>query len=128
MNSKSELDCGAQLIDRRAAIYELERGKGTLDRLLTGSLPRVAWLGAEIRRRRTSLGISQADLARPFTRAYVSAVETGRCVPSLSALVLLAERLSTTSGDLLDAVNPGLAPMYTHRRATGQTKGATRSS
>src|SRR5436309_2396555 len=80
-------------------------------------------LGAEIRRRRKVLGLSQADVAQPFTRAFVSAVETGQCVPSLSALVLLASRLDTTSADLLEAVNPDLAPMYTRRRANGQAKG-----
>jgi transcriptional regulator with XRE-family HTH domain len=83
-------------------------------------------LGAEIRRRRTYLGLSQSDVARPFSRAYVSAVETGRCLPSLSALVLLAERLHTTGGELLDSVNPALEQMYTHERATRQTSGSLR--
>ena len=50
-------------------------------------------LGVEIRRRRKALGLSQSDLGTPFTRGFVSAVETGQCVPSLSALVLLADRL-----------------------------------
>jgi len=76
-------------------------------------------LGLEIRRRRRALGLSQADLGQPFTRAYVSALEGGHCVPSLSALLLLAERLETTGGDLLDSVNPRLARMYTQQRATG---------
>jgi transcriptional regulator with XRE-family HTH domain len=79
-------------------------------------------LGQEIRRRRLSLRLSQAELGQPFSRAYVSAIETGHCVPSLSALVLLAHRLNSTSGELLAAVNPGLAPVYTVRRATGQTE------
>src|SRR4051794_1415425 len=87
----------------------------------------AARLGIEIRRRRNTLGLSQADLGKPFTRGFVSAVETGRCVPSLTALVLLADRLQTTPADLLMAVNPRLAPMYTRPRATGQTKGATGS-
>jgi len=83
-----------------------------------------AWrLGQEIRRRRKALGLSQAALGRPFTRAFVSAVEGGQCVPSLSALLLLAERLQTTGGDLIDAVNPRLAPVYTAPRATGQDAG-----
>jgi len=77
-------------------------------------------LGREIRRRRSELGLSQAELGKPFTRGFVSAVEGGQCVPSLSALVLLAQRLNTTGGDLLAAVNPSLAPVYTRRRATGQ--------
>ena len=86
-------------------------------RLDTASTQR---LGQEIRRRRSELGLSQADLGQPFTRAFVSAVEGGHCVPSLSALLLLAQRLQTTGGDLLDAVNPRLAAQYTGRRADGQ--------
>ena len=77
-------------------------------------------LGLEIRRRRTALKMSQSDLGQPFTRAFVSAVENGQCVPSLSALMLLAQRLNTTSGELLSTVNPRLAPVYTERYATGQ--------
>jgi len=77
-------------------------------------------LGLEIRRRRRALGMSQAALAQPFTRAYVSAVESGQCVPSLSALVLLAGRLNTTGAELLDAVKPSLARVYTHNRGIGQ--------
>jgi len=84
-------------------------------------------LGLEIRRRRIALGMSQTDLGRPFTRGFVSAVETGQCVPSLSALVLLAQRLQTSSGELLDAVNPHLEPVYTRPHGTCQIKGADRS-
>jgi transcriptional regulator with XRE-family HTH domain len=80
-----------------------------------------AWrLGQEIRRRRTALGLSQSDLGRPLTRAFVSAVENGQCVPSLSTLVLMAERLNITSGELLASVNPHLAPVYTAKHAAGQ--------
>jgi transcriptional regulator with XRE-family HTH domain len=70
-------------------------------------------LGQEIRRRRSALGLTQADVGDPFTKAFVSAVESGRCVPSLSALVLLASRLNTTGADLLEAVNPRLSSVYT---------------
>src|SRR4051794_24476962 len=83
-------------------------------------------LGAEIRRRRLVIGLSQADLGRPFSRAYVSAVETGRCIPSLSALVLMAQRLGTTSGELLEQVNPALGRLYTRQRVTGQTQRSVR--
>jgi transcriptional regulator with XRE-family HTH domain len=84
-------------------------------------------LGAELRRRRHELGMSQEDVARPFSRAYVSAVETGHCIPSLSALVLLAQRLETTTAELLAAVNPVLAPMYTPGRAASQNQCPVRS-
>jgi transcriptional regulator with XRE-family HTH domain len=77
-------------------------------------------LGREIRRRRLALGLSQSDLGLPFTKGFVSAVENGQCVPSLSALLLLAERLQMTAGKLLEEVNPALAPLYTSSRATGQ--------
>jgi len=78
-------------------------------------------LGQEIRRRRLALRLSQSDVGHPFTRAYVCAVENGQCVPSLSALMLLAQRLHTTSGAILDAVNPCLAPLYTVSHATSQS-------
>src|SRR5688500_5738545 len=80
-------------------------------------------LGFEIRRRRTRLGLSQTELGRPFTRAYVSAVESGHCVPSLSALLLMAERLNTTAAVLIDAVNPQLAQVYTRRDGTHCNQG-----
>jgi len=70
-------------------------------------------LGREIRSRRASLGLSQTELGHPFTKAYISAIEGGQCLPSLTALVLLAARLHTTSGELLGAVNPRLAELYT---------------
>ena len=70
-------------------------------------------LGREIRRRRLLRGLTQTELGRPFTRAFVSAVETGRCLPSLSTLLLMAHRLGVTAGDLLHEVNPGLAQEYT---------------
>ena len=65
-------------------------------------------------------GISQADLGRPFTRGFVSAVEGGHCVPSLSALILLAYRLETTTAVLLAAVSPRLEDLYTPARAASQ--------
>ena len=39
-------------------------------------------LGAEIRRRRLELGLSQQHLGDPFTRSFVSLVEHGRLTPS----------------------------------------------
>ncbi len=84
-------------------------------------------LGAEIRRRRTVLGMSQTALGRPFTRGFVSAVEHGYCVPSLSALLLLAERLGTTPAELIGAVNLGLDGAYTGARAAGQDAHSTRT-
>jgi transcriptional regulator with XRE-family HTH domain len=76
-------------------------------------------LGQEIRRRRAALGMTQSDVAEPFSKAFVCAVESGRCVPSLSALLLLADRLNTTGAELLQAVNPRLSALYTAADAIG---------
>lgn len=70
-------------------------------------------LGAEIRRRRLELHLSQAEAGRPFTRAYVSAIESGQCAPSLGALLHLAQRLGTTAPQILGSVNLQLADVYT---------------
>lgn len=61
-------------------------------------------LGREIRRLRRERGLSQAQLALPLTRAYVSAVERGRVVPSLASLLLMAHRLGVPAAQLLAAV------------------------
>ena len=58
-------------------------------------------LGREIRRLRTARGMTQGQLAHPFTRAYVCSVEHGRAVPSLASIVLFARRLDVPVGDLL---------------------------
>lgn len=75
-----------------------------------------AALGREIRRRRLALGLSQTQLGRPFTRGFVSAVEHGHCIPSLSALLLLAERLRVPAGELITAVNLESDGLYTRTR------------
>jgi hypothetical protein len=41
----------------------------------------------------------------------------------LSALLLLAERLETTGGELLESVNLHLVPMYTAADASSQDEG-----
>ena len=61
-------------------------------------------LGHELRRRRIELGLTQARLGDPMSKAFVSAVEHGRAVPSLPALRLMASRLDTTIGAFLLAV------------------------
>ena len=75
-------------------------------------------LGAEIRRRRRALGMTQTQLGHPLTRAFVSAVETGRCLPSLRVLILFAERLQTSPAQLLDPVKHDLSALYTRRHGT----------
>lgn len=77
-------------------------------------------LGHEIRARRRALGMTQAELGRPLTRGFVSAVEHGHCVPSLPALLLFAHRLRISAGDLLDPVNRATARLYTAPHGRGQ--------
>jgi hypothetical protein len=76
-------------------------------------------LGSEIRRRRRALGLTQTELGRPLTRGLVSAVEHGRCLPSLSALAHFAERLQASPAELLDPVKQELASLYTAGHANG---------
>jgi transcriptional regulator with XRE-family HTH domain len=64
---------------------------GRLSRTLDPELRRA--LGRELRRLRTDRELTQGELGAPLTRAYVSAVEAGRTVPSLPALQLMVDRL-----------------------------------
>lgn len=67
-----------------------------------------AWrvrLGGEVRRRRLARGLTQAELGAPLTKAYVSAVEQGRAVPSLPALRHLALRLGVSLADFFACVD-----------------------
>ena len=74
-----------------------------------GSSPDLAVeLGRRIRASREALGMSQAELGRPLTRAYVSQVEAGRTLPSLPALLHLAQRLGVEPGLLLQSRQAGL--------------------
>ena len=61
-------------------------------------------LGAEIRRRRVALGLSQASVGHPLSRAFMSSVERGRLTPSLPSLLMIAERLNMSAGGILASV------------------------
>jgi transcriptional regulator with XRE-family HTH domain len=61
-------------------------------------------LGAAIRERRIARGLTQAQLGRPLTRAFVSGVERGRFLPSLGSLYFMAERLGIGVPELLGLV------------------------
>jgi transcriptional regulator with XRE-family HTH domain len=61
-------------------------------------------LGGEIRHRRIALGLSQTSVGRPFSRAFMSSVETGRVTPSLPSLLMIATRLNSTAADILASV------------------------
>jgi transcriptional regulator with XRE-family HTH domain len=69
-------------------------------------------LGNEIRRRRLAAHMSQEDVSAPLTRGYVSQVERGQTMPSLPALIVIAEHLGTSADVVLRAVNPALSEEY----------------
>ncbi len=69
-------------------------------------------VGRRIRAHRQSLGLTQAELAAPLTKSYVSAVENGRVLPSLRALWFLAGRLGVGVGDLVDDIKTPLIREY----------------
>jgi transcriptional regulator with XRE-family HTH domain len=74
-------------------------------------------LGRRIRAVREAREMSQAELGRPLTRAYVSQVESGRTLPSLTALLHLASRLGVEPGWLLQSRQAGHG-LYTPRDGT----------
>lgn len=61
--------------------------------------------GEELRARRLAARLTQAALADPLTAAYVSAVENGRVVPSLPALLFMLDRLGVSAAIYFEAVN-----------------------
>jgi transcriptional regulator with XRE-family HTH domain len=65
-------------------------------------------LGGEIRRRRIALGLSQASVGRPLSRAFMSSVESGRLTPSLPSFLMIARRLNSTGADILASVESQL--------------------
>jgi transcriptional regulator with XRE-family HTH domain len=71
-----------------------------------------ASLGLELRRRRLEANLSQASVSAPLTRAYISQVESGRILPSIPALIVLAERLGTSADEILKSVNRTLSLEY----------------
>ena len=82
-------------------------GKASITNLLPNGRAREfsAGLGSELKRRRLEARLSQGDVSAPLTRAYVSQVERGMVLPSLPALIVLAERLGTTAHEILEEVN-----------------------
>src|SRR6266496_6124231 len=63
-------------------------------RVVVDDRPLAAAIGARIRAARRRAGLTQQALARSrYTKAYISALETGVAKPSMAALNYLAERL-----------------------------------
>lgn len=61
-------------------------------------------LGRVIKERRVALGISQAAVAHPMSRAFLSSVEAGRFTPSLPGLLIIARQLNTSAAVILESV------------------------
>jgi transcriptional regulator with XRE-family HTH domain len=68
--------------------------------------------GKEVRRRRTTLGLTLDQLAERagLTPNYIGTVENGRRDPSLSTVIALARGLGVPTGELLGGVGE-LGPM-----------------
>ena len=56
--------------------------------------------------------MTQSALGAPMTRAFVSAVETGRTVPSLPALALFADRLGMALDEFFFDVKVQMTVLY----------------
>ncbi len=75
--------------------------------------PRAITFGTRIRELRIRAGLTQAELGSPMTRSFVSAVEHGRALPSLPALLLIASRLGVPVGELLEQLEWTWQETYT---------------
>jgi transcriptional regulator with XRE-family HTH domain len=115
----------------KSSISQLLPTPGRLSGRLSGRLRQA--IGRELRRQRLDRGLTQAQLAGPLTKAFVSAVEHGRAVPSLPALQLMVERLDTTLSEFFarveqDVVDPNLTleydPRHEYDRDPGQDAAA----
>jgi transcriptional regulator with XRE-family HTH domain len=69
--------------------------------------PFATELGRRVRDARRARGLSQAALGRPLTRAYVSLIESGHTIPSLPALLHIAQRLGVDPCWLLPSAVAG---------------------
>jgi transcriptional regulator with XRE-family HTH domain len=81
-------------------------------------MPQSVVLGSRIRTLRLRAGLTQAELGSPMTRSFVSAIEHGRAIPSLPALLLISERLGVTAGELLEQLDWTRQDTYTALYAT----------
>jgi transcriptional regulator with XRE-family HTH domain len=97
-------------------------GKASITNLLPGGRAGQfsQSLGSELRRRRIAARLSQDEMSRPLTRAFISQVESGRSMPSLPALIVMSERLGTSADEVLKAVNQALSSEYPVAHANGR--------
>jgi transcriptional regulator with XRE-family HTH domain len=69
-------------------------------------------LGSELRKRRLEAHLSQLEMGVPMTRGYISQLESGKTLPSIPALIMIAERLGTSAHEILKSVNQALNMEY----------------
>lgn len=83
-------------------------------------------IGRRIRERRRRAGLSQQRLAEGrYTKAYISALETGAAKPSMAALNFIAGRLGTTAAELLSNPDTTWTRLEADLRlASGDARGA----
>ena len=86
----------------RSSISQHVAPGGRLSKTLDPELRRA--VGRQLRRLRTDKALTQGELGAPLTRAYVSAVEAGRTVPSLPALQLMVDRLDIPMSTFFEEV------------------------
>ena len=79
--------------------------------------PDAAILGSRIRDLRIRAGLTQAELGLPMTRSFISAIEHGRALPSLPALLLISGRLGVPVGELLEQLEWTWPDTYTEVHA-----------
>jgi transcriptional regulator with XRE-family HTH domain len=83
----------------------------------SGDDSRATTLGSRIREMRIGAGLTQAELGAPLTRSFVSAIEHGRALPSLPALLLISARLGVPVGELVDELEWTWQDTYTEVHA-----------
>ena len=83
-------------------------------------------IGQRIREARHRAGLTQQQLAgERYTKAYVSALETGIARPSMVALSYLSERLSLPASHFIDEANPAWTRLEVDMRlAAGEWQAA----
>jgi tetratricopeptide (TPR) repeat protein len=110
---KQSKQLGSQLVQTQQqkdkAQEQLSLAKEPQDELASQPGKAVAArVGNNIRKVRTKLGLTQAQLAAPeFTVSYISAIERGKKRPSLKALSIIAKRLDVSLTFLLEGSPTG---------------------
>src|SRR5829696_3779334 len=74
----------------------------TRRRVVVDDRPLANAIGSRLRQARLAAGLTQSQLAGDrYTKAYISALESGISKPSMAALDYLAPRLGTTAAEIL---------------------------